>query len=314
MKTILLMEIKVVTDFSGWRKFNYINSEVQLWIFKKSSTESRFRAWHVRTDKDIEKFFREIISTQVASITEKNDYSPISQNNESSCLTHSLEKSESLIALLNIVDAPAPENTCNLLKNIIGAAGYIVKFKNSNEVVYAVRKTASTWKPKIKNSMINAMFNNGELSAIPNDTFSFDSFFDFYCFNETVFIKSKRVYESLLSEKKVYQQNFDNLLVDKKFNSIFTDMSPLRSYIGTNSMQLRRITVIQQKAIYNHPDFSKKVQIVNNIRGFGLKFDNNGKIIPCEKTMKTIMQILLDHRLLSEITDTIYDVPDADAI
>ena len=74
------------------------------------------------------------------------------------------------------------------------------------------------------------------------------------------------------------------------------------------------MTVIQEKSLYSDPDFLVKVSQINSNRNFGLNFDDNGKIVICEKTVKTVMQILLDHRLLSELTDTIYDVPDAEAI
>ena len=49
-------------------------------------------------------------------------------------------------------------------------------------------------------------------------------------------------------------------------------------------------------------------------RNFGLNFDDNGKLIVCANTAKIVMQVLLDHRLLSEVTEIIYDVPDAEAV
>lgn len=298
-------------DFVAWKNFNYDDATVQLWVFKKSTTAAKFRAWHVRTDDTIEQLFRNAIKGEVAVTTEKIAYSPISQNNESSCLTHSLEESEGLIALLNKVDAPEAENTDAELQHLKGAAGYLVKFQNADSVVYAIRRTAPTWRPKIRTSVINAIFHNGELSATPEENFSFDSFFDFYCVNETILVKAKRAFESTMSEKKIYQRNFEDLAVDPNFTAIFADVQPLKDYVGNNAMQLRRITVIQQKALYLRPEFPQKVQTVNAARNFGLNFDANGKILACQNTAKTIMQILLDHRLFSEITDTIYDVPDA---
>ena len=95
-----------------------------------------------------------------------------------------------------------------------------------------IRKTAPTWKPKIRNSFINAIFQNGELSATPEETFSFDDYFDFYCINEAIFIKSKRAYESTTSDKKSYQRNFDSLLIDPSFIDIFVDIEPLKNYVG----------------------------------------------------------------------------------
>lgn len=303
-----------MTDFVDWRSFDYQQATVQLWVFKKSATEARFRAWHVRTDEVIETLFRQTIIESSAKTTEEINYSPISQNNESSCLTHSLAESEGLIALLGAVDAPETENTDAQLKHIKGAAGYLVKFQYDGNTVYAIRKTAPSWRPKVRNSLINAVFQNGELSATPEETFSFDSYFDFYCINETVFVMSKRAYESTMSEKKVYQQNFEDLAVDPAFNSLFSDIQPLKEYVGTNAIQLRRITVIQTKALYLRPGFPQKLQEVNLSRNFGLNFDDSGKLIVCTNTAKTVMQVLLDHRLLSEITEIIYDVPDAEVV
>lgn len=303
-----------MTDFTDWREFDYQQAAVQLWVFKKSTTDKRFKAWHVRTDVRIETLFRDAIVDIVSKTTEKLDYSPISQNNENSCLVHALESSEGLLALLAAVDLPEADNIDAELKHLKGAAGYLVKFQHDDNTVYAVRKTAPTWKPKVRNTVINAIFHNGELSVTPEETFSFDSFFDFFCINETVFVKSKRAYESTMSEKSAYKKNFDDLVVEPTFNSIFSDIEPLKAYVGTNSMQLRRITVIQSKALYLRPNFPQRLQEINGKRNFGLNFDDNGKLIVCKDTAKTVLQVLLDHRLLSEITDTIYDVPDAEVV
>jgi hypothetical protein len=69
---------------------------------------------------------------------------------------------------------------------------------------------------------------------------------------------------------------------------------------------------IEERALFTSPGFLNAVQTVNARRQWGLNFDPvTGKLIPCDQTVKTIMQVLLDHRLLSEVTELIYDVPDA---
>lgn len=303
-----------MTDFADWRQFDYDNSIVQLWVFKKSSTSAKFRAWHVRTDEQVENLFRDAIRSETARITEKVAYNHLSQNNESSCLEHSLEDSEGLIALLQVVDAPEAENTDAQLKQLKGAVGYLVKFQSAVQTVYAVRKTAPTWKPSVRTKLINAIFVNGELSAVPDESFTFDSYFDFYCFSETIFVASKRAYESTISDKTAYKRSFDDLTVDPQFLSVFSDVEPLKKYVGQNAIQLRRMTVIQQKALYRIPGFSEKVKVVSDVRDWGIKFDGNGKITVCENTARVVIQVLLDHRLLSEVTETTYDVPDAEAV
>ena len=77
-------------------------------------------------------------------------------------------------------------------------------------------------------------------------------------------------------------------------------------------MQLRRMALVEQKNIYSRPNFISNLKSVNSARNWGLNFESDSnRIVPCEATVKTIIQVLLDHRLLSEITANTYDVPDA---
>jgi hypothetical protein len=72
------------------------------------------------------------------------------------------------------------------------------------------------------------------------------------------------------------------------------------------------MAVVEQKALYANPNFLPALQAVSNARGWGLNFDaHTNRLVPCEQTARTILQVLLDHRLLSEVTQNIYDVPDA---
>lgn len=257
-------------EFNLWKNFNYEQSIVQLWVFKKSTTSAKFRAWHVRTDVEIENLFKVAAKNDVNAITEHISYQPLSQNNESSCLVHSLSESEGLVALLNVVNLSEAENIDAKLNHLKGATGYLVKFQFNGKVVYAIKKTTPTWKPKIRNSYINAFFRNGELSVSPEETFSFNQYFDFYCIDETIFIKSKRAYESATSDKKSYKKDFDSLSMDSAFTEIFVDIQPLKDYVGNNAIQLRRMTVIKNKSLYSQPNFLKKVSQVNINRNFGL--------------------------------------------
>ena len=64
-------------------------------------------------------------------------------------------------------------------------------------------------------------------------------------------------------------------------------------------MQLRRMTVVEMRGIYDNPNFLASLQSVSNTRQWGINFDaTSGKIIPCADTMRIILQALLDHRLI----------------
>jgi hypothetical protein len=57
-----------------------------------------------------------------------------------------------------------------------------------------------------------------------------------------------------------------------------------------------------------------RLRQVNSERGWHIQFDPNGRIIATEETMKAIMQVLLDHRLYSELSLNTYDVPSTSAV
>ena len=301
-------------SFREWKDFDYDTSTVQLWVFKKSKTPERYRAWHIRTDREIGELFRDAIKSEASRITETIGYSHLSQNNESSCLQYPLENSDGLSALIDVTNGPELENVDASLKELKGAVGYLVKFQNNGETIFAFRKTAPTWRPAVRNGLINAMFHNGELSAIPEESFTFDSFFDFYCCKESILMASKKAYESIVSEKKVYKKVFEDLAVDPRFVSLFKDIAPLKNYVGTNAMHLKRMTVVKSKELYARPDFTERLCHVNQRRNWGIKFDSDQKIDVCADTVKVVIQVVLDHRLLSEVTDNTYDVPDAEKV
>jgi hypothetical protein len=133
--------------------------------------------------------------------------------------------------------------------------------------------------------------------------------------DDTLFISNKRSFESAMEHRASYVQAFQNLRTRPSFSNLFTDLQPLVTYVGSNSIQLRRMARIEERSLFTQPGFLEAVQAVSARRGWGLNFDaTSGRLVPCDQTAKTILQVLLDHRLLSEITDFIYDVPDATQI
>ncbi len=298
-------------DFNALRTFNFPQSRVHLWVFKRSSTARKFSAFYVRTDSVLSELLRSIVHGETERIIEFAAYSYLAETNENSCLATPVGKSD-FGHLKTQVDRPEPECAARSIKDLKGAEGYVVKFVNNNETVYAVKRSTNTWKTAYPKKYINMIFQNGELTAAADNAFSIERNFDFYCINTSIFIASKRAFESAMRYRAEYLEAFGMLAQTAAFASLFTNIQPLIDYVGNNSIHLRRMATVEHKALYARPDFLINLQSVSLRRKWNLNFDpTTTRIIPCEKTAKTILQVLLDHRLLSEVTDNIYDVPDA---
>lgn len=297
--------------FESLRAFDFAVSAIHLWVFKRSTTTERFTARYAQTDAVLNTLLLDVVKREMGRITEFADYTHLAQTNEASCLGTTIVGSD-FEFLKAVIDRPEPDWRVRNIKDLKNASGYVVKFTNNGQTVYAVKKSSSNWKTSYLKTHINIVFSNGELSAAEDNGFAIDRTFDFYAHDTAIFIASKGAFETAMGHRVSYSQAFVTLQQSAAFSGLFTDIQPMVRYVGTNAIQLRRIARIEEKGLFLKPGFLPALQAVNGRRGWGLNFDlASGRLVPCDQTAKTIMQVLLDHRLLSEVTDTIYDVPDA---
>ncbi len=299
-------------DFDFLKTFDFQAAAVHLWIFKKSaSAASKYTAHYAQTDDALNGMLRNVARDEMARLTEFAQYTYLAENNENSCLTTSIVGTE-FPSMKAIVDRPEPDHRLTDIKQLKNAAGYVAKFTHNGQTIYAVRRSAPNWKTNYLKTRINFVFKQGELSAMEDDSFSIERNFDFYAVHDTLLIASKRAFESVLEHRNSYTAAFGTLAATPQFVGLFTDVQPLVQFVGTNSTQLRRMARIEQRGLYNRPNFLPTLQAVSNNRQWGLNFDPaTGQLVPCADTARTIMQVLLDHRLLSEVTAVTYDVPEA---
>jgi hypothetical protein len=298
-------------NFNTLKSFDYAHSTVHLWVFKKSTSARKFTAFFVRTDPVLNDLLKTIIQGQMVRFIEFSRYTYLAEVNDNSCLATPTNECDFHL-LKAQVDRPEPEHPVRDIKDLKGAEGYVVKFIHGGHTVYAVKRSTASWKTAYPKRYINMIFQNGELAAAEDNGFSIEKNFDFYCLDASIFISGKRNFESTMEYKVAYTQAFTGLRQNLNFSALFADMQPLITYVGTNSIQLRRMAVVEQKGLYARPNFLPNLQRVSQRRSWGLNFDQaSNRIIACDQTAKTIMQVLLDHRLMSEVTDEIYDVPDA---
>jgi len=298
-------------EFNSLRAFNFAQATAHLWVFKKRTTNTKYVAYYVPTDPALTNILKGLVHAEMARITEYSPYSYLSQTNENSCLS-TPQQGTDFEFLKAQVDRPEPECHAQGIKDLKGAEGYLVKFSHNGETIYAVKRSTASWKTSYPKKIINIIFLNGELSAAADNGFSIERNFDFFCKGVLVFIANKRGFEAAMKYRTAYAQAFTGLQQNPSFSALFTDLQPLISYVGNNSIQLRRMATVEQKGLYGRPDFLEKLQRVSVMRNWNINFDPvTTKIIACDQTVRDILQVLLDHRLMSELTDNIYDVPDA---
>ena len=88
-----------------------------------------------------------------------------------------------------------------------------------------------------------------------------------------------------------------------------SDFTVFDTFIGRNATHLRRMAVIKARGYYQNPQYMARLREINDLRNWGIQFDERGRIVATPETMSDILHVLLDHRLRSELYDNEYDVP-----
>ncbi|MFW9438940.1 Kiwa anti-phage protein KwaB-like domain-containing protein [Xanthomonas euvesicatoria] len=298
--------------FDLFKSFDFDQADVFLWVFKTSRVkDSKYTAHHVLIDETLSETLKDFVKSERERITEYHPYGHLAQINESGCLSVSVDETNFQL-LKDLVDRPETNHTVQGTKELRRAVGYCVKFVHHGQVVYATRRSPNTWRTAYKKKNVLFMnFVNGGLEAIEGEEFTLDPRFDMFCIGTGILVANKGGFESMMQYRSGYVQAFNHLRTQPEFVALFTDMQPLIDHVGTNAIHLRRMAVIQEKALYADAAFISALKTVAQKYSWAIQFDSSNKIIPTPDTAALIMKLLLDQRLVSEVTHIMYDVPDA---
>lgn len=290
------------------KNFDKDEASLSLWVFKSSTSKNaNFKAYSVVVTPKLSRVLRDIAKNTLKHYTEVEEYALLAQPNECGCL--SLATDETIFPeLCAAVDLPVEEHLIQSLRQIENSAGYIVRMQLRDRVMYCVKRLAQNWRTTKRVSVINTVLNGNQLDVISDETFSIAKNFDFFALDSDLIICNKASFESLLNYTHTYINSFEILKQDPAFGAVFSDLSPLVRHVGTNAMHLRRMAVIQRRALYADVTYMSRLREVNVQRNWNIKFDELGRITPTEETMRAIMQVLLNHRLRSELSQNDFDV------
>lgn len=295
-------------------QFDIGRATLSVWTFKKSQGRGgRYKAHSVVSTEELKAELKNIASSRIGRCAEADNYDLITQINEASCLF--LESDETLFPQLQeVIDRPPEENLIEDFSDLRGSLGYVVRLSYGEDVLYCVSRLPSDWQVKKRSQRVSLILRESRLDLADDETFTISKTFDFFVFNENIFVVSRSSFESLMEYKQTYISSFAELQADVGFQGVFSDMLLLVEHVGTNTMHLRRMAVVQERAFYNNAQFMDRLREVNQVRGWNINFDGDGKIVPSPESVRTIIQVLLNHRLHSETTGDDFDVPSASPV
>jgi hypothetical protein len=293
--------------------FDISHATVSVWLFKKwppMNGMPRFSGHWIDTDTKLDAALKGAITAERDRITEVMEYGLLAQNNEGSAMrVDAIETHAGLIT--QQTGAETQQKKVMTKKHIENTKFYVIKLKKGADILWAVRKTDSSWTSKNSLGVINAFFKDVKLTLDTTPSFRLSRKVDFFIIGDDIIVSKKAAFESVLGYKQAHEEDFIELQAEPQFSSLFETIDPIVAFIGNNKIHLRRACAIHAKGHYKNPQFMEKLRQNHAAFGLALNWDEQGRIVPTEDTCADIIQALLDHRLLSPFSDAVYAVPDA---
>lgn len=291
--------------------FDIAQATASLWVFKKRPASAQinpFTAVSVVMSNALRDQLKALARSYQASHTLVEQYNLLTQTSEEGFLA--VSRNETLFPdLQSLIDRPLEECLANSVKQLNNAAGYVLRLRYGDSVLYCVKKANADWATRKKKGMMNIFFTGAGLDIIENPSFSISRSFDFFVAGDSVLMVNKPAFESLLNHKDTYEEAYAELKQEPGFAAAIANFSVFDNFIGRNATHLRRMAVIKARGYYQNPDYMNRLREINSRRGWGIVFDDTGRIVATPEKMRDILHVLLDHRLRSELSDNQYDVP-----
>lgn len=306
---------RLVPVLDDLKSFNLVEADLTIWVYKKSTRDGNpvFNGRWVGITQNLSDTLRGAVSQALENVNETIEYDILAQNHETSVLT--LGADETHIGLIERQAAnPTEARKVTRLEQIANAEFYMLRFASDAGVLLAVRKTNATWKTRRSCNALRAVFQDEELDIDTRPAFSLESFFDFFVFDGDVFVSNKARFESVLAYRAGHTEAFHDLVNQSEFSDIFSEVTTIAEFVGTNKIQLRRAIAIREKGHFRDPNFMQNLRTHCAEMGLNIDFDDEGRIVPKPESCRDIFQALLDHRLDSRLSQRLYDVQSTEQV
>lgn len=303
------MTNKTSGTFSKLQKFEFAKWNATLWLVKRSLLEKQAKYKILRVDID-NKLAMRLKNSLHRRITDRDykleEYSFMSADQDEQVFTVGVDGTD-FDAVRGEINKGLLNEKVTSFDELLNSWAYVVKLELGAEAVYGWRKINSLSKVKKVQSLTQLMFRNTQLVDIDDEQiFTIDTNFDFFAYEDTLFILNKRDFETALNFRAGMEATRDAVLDQFVSMNLFDDIEPLRAKIGSHLSLLRKLSAIEKSGYYKNVDFMKKLPAACKKNGWGLKF-KNGQIIVTHDCIDLILTVLNNSRLKSPINEEVFD-------
>lgn len=306
------MKISHNTILSDLKNLNLRRAEVSLALVKeyKQNRVSKYTIKYIPIDERLETRLRNIVTSKIANSNTVDEYSfdcPEPEEDQ----VRSIDSNQTDFHLIfeQLQGLNPEEDVIEDIDELVKAKAYIIILRNQYGIQAVGFKTLpENWKMKRNKGLIPLLYRENRFVDLEEENvFSISSAIDFFYFGETIFILSRKEFEHGLNFREGMLAKADEMYQEVKQMNLFVNMGILTNKVGNNQRYLRKIATIKNLGHYRNPQFLQRMQQISTTKNWNIQF-YNGQIVFTDETIDTILSLLQNKRLHSELTLQDFDV------
>lgn len=303
------MIMKPATAFKKLKSMDFSQWTVTFWLVKRKSVqrEANYSVLRVDIDAKLQKRFRGYLKQQLQGRDFHLDEYDFSNADADDVLLTLDTDATDFLKVEQAIEQGFENQRAKEYQDLLNSWAYVIHLEHDGEHVYAWRKINAMTQPKKVESRKALFFQNHRLTDVAEDeVFLIDPHFDFFAYKGITFIAHKREFESSMNFREGMKNHGDALLAQFETLDFFSEVAPIREFVGDNLHHLRKLASIRKAGYYQQSDYLKRLTEVSVKEGWELKVEN-GKIIVEVETIELLLKLLNNDRLRSPINQEVFD-------
>ena len=304
--------------FRNLKNLDLRNNIVSLAIIKEYKRQriSHYDVKYVQINESLENRLRNIIINKINNSNSFEEYTLDCPEPEGELVrTINYNETDFFRIYENLINLNPEENIIESVDELIKAKSYLIILRNNNNInVIGFKILPENWKMKKQKGLIPLLYKENRFEDLEDETiFSISNMVDFIYYDEYLFILSKKAFERGLNFREGMKSKAQQLYTEFQDLNLFVNLDILVNKVGDNLRYLRKVATIKNLGYYRNENFLNRLKQINETKGWGINFNNN-QIVITEDTLDTILTILQNKRLHSELSEEDFDVDNAKKI
>lgn len=304
--------------FKNLKELDLSNATISLAIVKeyKKKRISKYNIKYVPIDSNLEKRLQDILVRKIEQSNSIEKYSFDCPEPESDQVRTIDSEETDFDNINNILSELNPEE--DIIENIeelVQAKSYLIVLRIDTEIkIIGFKKLIENWKMKKNKGFIPLLFKDNRFEDLEEENvFSISGTLDFLFFDDLLFILSKKAFEIGLNFREGMIAKANEFYEEINEIKLFVNLGILKSKVGNNQRYLRKIATIRKMGYYQDQQFLNRFKQVNILKNWGIDFEGE-QIVISEEKLDSILTILQNKRLHSDLTEEDFDVESVKAL